>query len=122
VITYRRKTLPSPLRAVAWRQPADPATGRSRLVVVVDDSLSASEARDAAVLAVRKLPAHQSPRRPVRAASACVALLLAGALGAKVGMPLPDRPPPRGRRLAAVAVLETAPQYLSSAPAGALAG
>lgn len=122
MITYRRKSLPTPLRAVAWRQPADPATGRSRLVVVVDDSLSASDARTAALLAVRKLPRHQSPRRPIRAASACVAMLAVSALGVRAGMPIPDVPPPRGRRAVAMAVLETAPQYLSSAPAGALAG
>lgn len=67
MIRYRREPLAPPLKALAWREPDDPETGRRSLVVVVSDALSAKESRGAAMAAIRKLPKHHRP--PLRSAA-----------------------------------------------------
>lgn len=64
VIRYRFEPLEPPLKALAWRTPRDPETGRTWLIVVVSDQLRGAEARAAARAAIRKLPKEDRPRFP----------------------------------------------------------
>lgn len=61
MIHYRRQALPSPVEALAWREPPDASTGRARLAVTVAEQLSPKDARHAALSAIRRLPRGHQP-------------------------------------------------------------